>query len=318
MNFVFCADRAMLAGLHVATLSVLESLDPVAGTARFHLFSDALDAADVSLLERTLAGARKPFELKLRRIRSDAFKHLRPLNRSWATYYRLLVPERLGVDRYLYVDVDTLCDVDVSELQALEMNSAAVAWSPEAPLSRAVDRQTAEKLGNSQSDYYFNAGVMLINVPEWRKQRVTERAMEYIVSHRPEFHDQAALNYVLHGTAMTLDPKFNCIANMRKNWPILKRSYGQIGRLIHFVDYPKPWDYGAEWFHPQYKLWRSVLDRTAFNGFRSWKDGRWPRLPQSSQTLSSYKKVIKDRLLFAGYKRRWLTHVKGVPTTDPS
>src|SRR4029453_12840238 len=100
MNFVFCADRAMLAGLHVATLSVLESLDPVAGTAHFHLFSDALVDADVSLWERTLAGARKPFELKLRRIHSDAFKHLPPLNCSWATYYRLLVPEHLGVDRY--------------------------------------------------------------------------------------------------------------------------------------------------------------------------------------------------------------------------
>src|SRR4029453_17807597 len=313
MNFVFCADRAMLAGLHVATLSVLESLDPVAGTGHFHIFSDALDAADLSLLERTLAGARKPFELKLGRIHSGAFKHLPPLNGSWATYYRLLVAEYLGVDRYLYVDADTLCDVDVSELQALEMNSAAVAWSLEAPLPRAVDRQTAEQLGNSQSDFSFNAGVMLINVPEWRRQRVSERAMEYIVNHRPEFHDQAALNYVLHGTAMTLDPKFNCIANMRKNWPALKKPYGDIGKLVHFVDYPKPWDLGAEYLHPQYRLWRSVLDQTALAKFRSWHGTAARVWPRSRSSWTGYKKALKDRLLFTCYSRGWLQHVKGVP-----
>jgi Lipopolysaccharide biosynthesis proteins, LPS:glycosyltransferases len=318
MEIAFCADKKVLPGLHVATYSLLARLRDRSAKTRIHVFSDELDANDAASLEKTLAGANRPFQLNLHRLDPVSFKAFSPLNRSRTTYYRLVVPETLDADRCLYVDVDSVCDVDVSEVEDLKMNRAAVAWAPEASLAHAVDRQTAEKLGNSQSDHYFNAGVMLINVPEWRRQRVSERAMEYIVSHRPEFHDQAALNYVLHGTAMTLDPKFNCIANMRKNWPILKRSYGQIGRLIHFVDYPKPWDYGAEWFHPQYKLWRSVLDRTAFNGFRSWKDGRWPRLPQSSQTLSSYKKVIKDRLLFAGYKRRWLTHVKGVPTTDPS
>src|SRR4029450_6599046 len=107
---------------------------------------------------------------------------------------------------------------------------------------------------------------MLINVPEWRKQRVNDRAMEYIVSHRPEIHDQAALNYVLHGTATTLDPKFNCIAKLRETWPMLKRPYGQIGRLIHFVDYPKPWDCGGGWVYSQYDLVPSARYRNAIRG----------------------------------------------------
>ena len=97
---------------------------------------------------------------------------------------------------------------------------------------------------------------MLINVAEWRGQEVTGRAMRYIAAHRPVFHDQSALNCVLRGNALTLDAKFNCMSNMRKNWPFLRESYGRIGRLVHFLDYPKPWDWLGEWVHPQYPLWR--------------------------------------------------------------
>ena len=316
MEIVFCADKKVLSGLHVAAYSLLAQLRDRLAKTRIHVFSDELDANDAALLEKTLVGANRPFQLGLHRLDPVSFKAFSPLNRSWTTYYRLLVPENLHVDRYLYVDVDSVCDVDISEVEDLKMNRAAVAWAPEAPLSRAVDRQTAEKLGKSQSDHYFNAGVMLINVPEWRRQRVSERAMEYIISDRPEFHDQAALNYVLHGTAMTLHPKFNCIANMRKNWPALKKPYGQIGRLVHFVDYPKPWDLGAEFLHPQYHLWQSVVDQTALAGFRSWHNTQARKWPQTRKAWLGYKKALKDRLLFAGYSRGWLKQVKGVPAVD--
>jgi lipopolysaccharide biosynthesis glycosyltransferase len=313
MTVVFCADKKVLPGLHVAAYSLLARIRDKSTTTRIHVFSDDLDARDAALLERTLVRANRLFELDVRRTDPNFFKGFSPLNQSWTTYYRLLVPKNLDVDRYLYVDVDSVCDLDVSEVKDLKMNGAAVAWATEAPLSRAVDRQTAEKLGNSQSDHYFNAGVMLINVPEWRKQRVSERATEYIVSYRPEFHDQAALNYVLHGIAMTLDPKFNCIANMRKNWPMLKRPYGEIGRLIHFVDYPKPWDFLGEFVHPQYRLWRSVLDKTAMNGFRSWHATPSRKFPKTRKARSGYKRVLKDRLLFVGYSCGWYKKIKGVP-----
>jgi lipopolysaccharide biosynthesis glycosyltransferase len=316
MHIIFCVDRGVLPGLHVAAYSLLDRIHPAAGDTYFSIFSDALHESDMVLLRRTLTTIGKPFALELRRLDPLSFVGFPTLNSSLATYYRLFAAQIMEVDRFLYVDADTLCDVDVSELQSFDMKSAPVAWVPEAPLSRAIDRNVAEQLGSHETGSYFNAGVMLVNVSEWRRQKVTENAMEYIARYRPAFWDQSALNCVLYQKAQVLDDKFNCMSNMRKNWPVLKQPYGNIGRFVHFLDYPKPWDCGAEMVHPQYRLWRTVLSRTAMKDFRSWHRTPARKFPRTSKAWSGYKKALKDRLLFAGYAKGWLRCIKGVPVTS--
>jgi lipopolysaccharide biosynthesis glycosyltransferase len=313
MHIIFCVDRGVLPGLHVAAYSLLDRIHAAAGETHFSIFSDALHESDMVLLERTLTAIGKPFALQLRRVDPLSFVGFPTLNGNLATYYRLFAAQIMEVDRFLYVDADTLCDVDVSELQSFDMKSAPVAWVPEAPLSRATDRNVAEQLGKNETESYFNAGVMLVNVSEWRRQKVTENAMEYVARYRPAFHDQSALNCVLYQNAQVLDAKFNCMSNMRKNWPVLKQPYGNIGRFVHFLDYPKPWDCGAEIVHPQHRLWRTVLNRTAMKDFRSWHRTPARKFPRTSKAWGGYKKAFKDRLLFAGYAKGWLRHIKGVP-----
>ncbi len=316
MNIVFCVDRSVLPGLHVAAYSLLEHISPAVDKTRFFVFSDALDEADLSLLRKTLASLDKPFVLELRRVDATLFTGFPSLNGSWATYYRLATPQVLDVERFLYVDADTLCDVDVSGLNTLDLGKSPAGLVPEAPLAGAMDRFVAEQLGNSPIEPYFNAGIILVNVSEWRRQRVTERAMEYITTHRPPFHDQSALNVILHGSAKPLDERFNCIANMRKHWPALKQPYGQVGRIVHFLDYPKPWDFLGEFVHPQYALWRSVLDKTAMKHFRSWHATPSRKFSKTRKALTGYKKALKDRLLFAGYSHGWLKRVKGISQSE--
>jgi len=313
IHIVFCSDRSALPGLHVAAYSILASCRSAGHPIHFHIFTDSLTTQDVALLEATLRGANRPFILELQKIQTDVFANFPAMLGSLAIYYRLVVPELLRLDRFIYVDADILCDVDVSGLNTLDLGQAPAGLVPEALLSSAADRFAAGQLGNSPVEPYFNSGVILVNVAEWRRQRVTERAMEYIATHRPLFYDQSALNVVLHGSAMPLDECFNCIANMRKNWPMLKQPYGKIGRLVHFVDYPKPWDFLGEFVHPQYRLWRSVLDKTAMNGFRSWHATPSRKFPKTRKAWDGYKKALKDRILFAGYSRGWLKKVKGVP-----
>lgn len=312
MHIVFCADRRVIPGLHVAAYSLLERFDTSVVQPTITVFSDALDDGDMELLDQTLEGTHKPYSLTLHRINPDVFTNFPSLNGSWATYYRLHAAQVMEAERFLYVDADTLCDVDVSELQYLDVGTYPIAWVPEAPLNQAADQKIAEQLSAKKSDLYFNAGVMLINSSAWREQKISERAMEHLGRYRPDFWDQSALNFVLYRNAMQLDPKFNCISNIRKNWPAIKKTYGSIGKLIHFVDYPKPWDFSAEWVHPQYNLWRSVLDKTALKNFRSWHQTATRRLPKSRKAWDGYKKSIKDRILFFGYQQGWLKTVKGI------
>src|SRR5271156_901589 len=107
MNIVFCADRSVLPGLHVAAYSLLEHISPAVAQTRFFVFSDKLDQSDLALLHKTLASLNKPFALELRRVDAALFTGFPPLNGGWAAYYRLTVPQVLDVERFLYVDVDT-------------------------------------------------------------------------------------------------------------------------------------------------------------------------------------------------------------------
>ena len=167
MNIVFCADRSVIPGLHVALYSVL---DRYRGTSPpdFTIFSDDLNEADRFLLQKTLNPLGKPYSLQIRRVDPDHFKGFAQLNGSWTTYYRLLIPSLLDVERFLYLDADILCGLDVSLLLNLKMGGSPAGLVPEAPLSGAADRYVAEQLGNSPDEPYFNAGIILINRLEWK------------------------------------------------------------------------------------------------------------------------------------------------------
>jgi lipopolysaccharide biosynthesis glycosyltransferase len=130
VNIVFCADHRVLPGLHVAAYSLLAKVSPEMPCTRFHLFSDELAAADVELLRRTLSRLIKPFALELHRADATAFAGLPSLNGSRATYYRLFAAKVMDVDRFLYVDADTLCDVELTELESMDLGDLPAAWVP--------------------------------------------------------------------------------------------------------------------------------------------------------------------------------------------
>ncbi len=311
MKIVFCADRRVIPALHVALYSVLESYR---GNTHpeFTIFSDDLNEEDRSLLQKTLDSLDKTYVLSIRRVDAAQFRGFEQLNGSWATYYRLLIPSMLDADRFLYLDADILCDLDVSELEDLDMGEAPAGFVSEAPLSGCADRVVAKLLGDNPEEPYFNAGVMLVNVAEWRKQQITELASNFLKKYQSAYHDQSALNFVLHGMAHQLEERFNTIVNMRKHWPKLCQPYGQTASLFHFVDYPKPWDFGAELIHPQYQLWRSILGKTEMRGFRSWQATPVRKLPCTGKAWAGYKKGFKDRILCALYRRGIISSVKGI------
>jgi lipopolysaccharide biosynthesis glycosyltransferase len=312
VNIVFCADRNVLQGLHVAAYSILDHINPDSGVTRIAILSDDLDDEDMRCLHNTLSATKNEFTLVSHRVEASQFAKLPRLNGSVATYYRLAAAHILDVDRFLYLDVDTLCDLDVSLLFGFDMKASPAAMVPEAPLSASVDRHVAHVLGNNHDAPYFNAGVILVNVEAWRREMITERAMEYLKNHPARFWDQSALNVVLHGKVLPLDERYNTIANMRKNWPLLTGTYGSNDRLVHFVDYPKPWGFLCEFLHPHNRLWQSVLRETELKDARSWNDSPSRVIPTTFRQYNQYIKTIKDSLLFSLYQHGFNYSVKGV------
>lgn len=312
IHVVFCADRRVLPGLHVAAYSVVANHLASDSLVHVHVFSDDLTPTDVALLKETLNNAGRPYSLEMHAVSASLFSRFPSMAGSWGPYFRLLVPQVLAAERIIYVDVDTVCHLDVSGFMALDLGEHPAGFVAETTIGATPDRSLAERLPQAGDKPYFNSGVMVVNRKLWLKKNVTERCLEFLQAVPVLYLDQTALNYVLFGDWQPLDTRFNFISNWRKNWPFLRDEAQLKGKLIHFLDSPKPWDFMGEWVHPQYHLWRAVLEQTAMKNFRSWHATPGRKFPQTRKAWGAYKKAVKDRLLFAGYTRGWLRRVKGI------
>jgi lipopolysaccharide biosynthesis glycosyltransferase len=314
MDIVFCSDRRVLAGLHVAAKSVLAHLAGTVVRPVFWIFSDEIDEADLALLHATLESTGRPFTLQLRSVDAAPLQAFPRLTGSLAAYYRLLVPEQIDAERYLYLDVDTLCRADLSVLMGVPLDGCPAALCSEGPITGNADTLISKLLGERATGDYFNSGVMVVDVQKWRSMGLTAQCLEFLTNNKVTHWDQSAVNYVLHGRIASIKSHFNCYTNVRSNWPLLKRPHSGKNCLLHFVDYPKPWSRYGEWVHPFGRDWWSAYRSTAH-----YPVGRSPDLEVELrwEQWPDYKKAVKDKLLFFAYARGWI-QPKGVPSCEKS
>jgi lipopolysaccharide biosynthesis glycosyltransferase len=309
-HIVFSADRRMLGGLHVAALSILRSYASDRDVS-FHLFSEDLDDTDIDLLKQTLAHAGRDYQLTLESVDGSLFAGFPTLQDSLATYFRLVAPLVLDVDRFLYCDVDTLCQVDLSPLLGLDLSGCPIALTPEAPIHGSPDPDVAMELGEEASGFYYNAGVMVVDAEQWRSEGLTNRCLEYIAERQPNWHDQSALNFVLHGRILKLPSEYNCRTNVRKAWADLLSSKNGYGYLLHFVDFPKPWSPFGCWVHPWGKLWGQYYRATQhYRENIALNEGNCLRVLIGNR--KGYQKIFKDRVLFSLLRTGLVRRVKGM------
>lgn len=154
-----------------------------------------------------------------------------------SVYFRLFLADLIpvNVEKILYLDIDTVTIGPLCQLFELESDPHPIAVAPDSNVVRP-------DLGLGSEGTYFNSGVMLINLKQWRKQKVTENAIQYLAKN-PEkilFHDQDALNAVLAGNWVKVDVKYNLtfrdIPDLTDYQTFLKDKV-----IIHYNDWFKPW-----------------------------------------------------------------------------
>jgi len=315
---IFCADRRVLPGLHVAAASVLLHRGPSAGTTDFHVISDDLTDADVELLGVTLRGVGRPHRLRRLRVDPSVFKGFPPMRGSWGPYYRLFMCELVDRERSVYLDVDTVCLLDVEALLEEDLGGRPAGFVAEGTIATTADASLRALVPDGHSRPYLNSGVMVADHRAWRQQRITERCMDILQRSPVDRWDQTALNVALADNWAMLDGRYNFATNQRPHWPALASAESARGRILHFLDNPKPWDFMAEALHPHYRIWRDVLGRTALRSFRSWHRTPARRLPRTARAWRGYVQAAKDRALFAAFSRGWIARVKGMGPQAPA
>lgn len=129
-----------------------------------------------------------------------------------ATWYRTFLPELLpDVSRVLYLDADVLVVESVAPLWEVDMTEKPVAAVTNVLKPQAIERPTA--LGIPDSQGYFNAGVMLMNLELMRREETSRAVSEYGRAHADElpWRDQDAFNVVLGARRIPLHPRWNCM-----------------------------------------------------------------------------------------------------------
>ena len=163
---------------------------------------------------------------------------------SRGMYYRLMIPELVQAERVLYLDCDVLVRKDLGTLFDTPLNGCLAA----AVVNPFYD---ASRLGLGPEDIYFNSGVMLIDTQGWRDSNVKGAVLTYMRQNSDLLHmpDQDALNVVLHGRWVELDPTFNCQVSMltrhrelaRELSPRWDLSFLYDPSVMHFSAAHKQW-----------------------------------------------------------------------------
>jgi len=172
-----------------------------------------------------------------------------------ATLSRLLIPELLdpGITRVVYLDADVLVRRDLSALFRIELGDTIVAAARDFEY-RSFDPESLE-LSRSETEYsrpYYNAGVLVIEVPRWRDAGMTDRALERARRQFMPWADQDALNATVQRWT-TLDDRWNVqtrsigLAKRRlltdRGRYLHERELYRSGAVWHFVGLQgKPWE----------------------------------------------------------------------------
>ena len=178
------------------------------------------------------------------------------------TFYKLLIPQVLpkNIDKAIFLDPDTLVNLDLSELWQTELEDKALAV-----VTEAANGSNTKKTfllcsdGVVKNEDYFNGGVLVMNLKVLRDEE--EMIMQGIKfrgeNPKQKFLEQTVLNYCFSERTFKLPVKFNRFVRYerRDERPLERKIY-------HFAGAAS--SVGIETNDPFNKLWINCFIKTPF------------------------------------------------------
>lgn len=164
---------------------------------------------------------------------------------SLNTFSRYFIPEFLpNIQRVLYLDVDIIVTKDISELYNQDIDSFPIGAILE-DFYEGNYTTLKQKIWPSYTggDQYFNAGVLLLDIPTLTKMKFTEKAVNLTIQlfDKLSCPDQDVLNILFENNFKKLDYRFNFMPDhihyLREKHPDLP-SINPV--VIHYTA-TKPW-----------------------------------------------------------------------------
>lgn len=165
-------------------------------------------------------------------------------------YLHALLPD---LDKVIYLDDDIIVQQDLAELNEIPLEDYYCIASRDM-IAEIEIPSYLEKL-QSNLTYYFNAGVMVLNLKKMRKDNISEKLINYIQTGLNYLGNQDAFNIVFNGNVKYASCLWNFLVTYLSEMPEkqIAEYYGiqeemeeceilKKVKVVHLVSTPKPWD----------------------------------------------------------------------------
>lgn len=159
---------------------------------------------------------------------------------TWMTYARFLLADLLKENVVIYLDSDVLCLRGVEEFFECWDGQAAVTAARD-PMAFAYKDWPNKSMKVDKSHYYFNAGLILMNLNWFRTHYPLTKIFSLIDEFGMDnlkFHDQTLLNFITHNNSIEVP--------MENNWVLATENAVEVidhyfDLNMHYVGRVKPW-----------------------------------------------------------------------------
>lgn len=293
-HIAYGTDTNYQMGAAISIASILENNKNSASKYFIHIFTDVISSEYATRMQ--LISQQYNACILLYTVDERVLEKL-PVSAVWplSIYYRLLAFDFLSkdIDKLLYLDSDIICKNNISELELLALDDNFAAVVPDVD---STQKRNQQRLGIDFQGRYFNSGVILANLQQWKTNNCSAEIFSLIErecgSGKLKYPDQDALNIIFLGRLIYLGRKYNAIFPLKSEFEKKdKNNYKKYIKdetvFIHYTGITKPWHVWAEYDSSTY--FRRIYALTP------WRDEEYLRSKSIVEYREEYKHYLYQR-----------------------
>lgn len=246
-NFLYCIDSNYNFQAFSSIISLLDKVNE-----RISIYLIHKDEHDLGFIPNRIKNHKNLQQMQVYKFdkKIDNYPNLYDAHVSEATYYRLFCTDYLpqNLETIFYIDADIICVRDPLQLIKEDTDKLIkrdLVISTKTELIRSKGHEEVFTRLELQSEKYFNAGVMNINLSKWKNLKVDFYKLFNELNDKLHYWDQDLLNYIFDGEFNELNSKLNKVLDFA-GYEYFKEKINVsevIGdnMFIHFAGSHKPW-----------------------------------------------------------------------------
>lgn len=246
MNILFCSDNKYATHLAVVISSILDKNDNI----NFYIFDFNINEENKDIILSIVKKSNS--HAHFISIDLDNFYNFP----NTVDYIPLVGYARLNATKYLpnninkiiYLDIDLLVFESLKPLWNINLGSHFIGACFDSFIEYKTNKYKTN-IGLDKHNYYFNSGVMLINLAKWREIDVLDESILWLEKFGDKilYQDQDILNGIFKDKVYYLDSRFNFMPTLfnrikrRKELHTLEKTTMPIA-IVHYCGPKKSWD----------------------------------------------------------------------------